>query len=182
MYTQLRDNVEYRGSLRACAAKHRAITIVELVVVVMVLSIMAAVAAPAFFESLLYHRVESAARRVKADLELARQAARQKSVSRSVTFTNTGYSLSAVVNGLDDPNSAYSVDLTAPPYELSSVVADFNNSQVVVFDGFGMPLSGGTVVLTSQGHQCTVSLDGATGEVSITSIHARGNLAEAKGL
>ena len=35
------------------------------------MGILTAVAAPTFFDSLLFHRVESAARRVKADLELA---------------------------------------------------------------------------------------------------------------
>jgi prepilin-type N-terminal cleavage/methylation domain-containing protein len=56
-----------------------AFTMVELVIVVMIISIVTAVAAPTFFESLLYHRVESAAHRLKADIELARHTARLKS-------------------------------------------------------------------------------------------------------
>ena len=47
----------------------RAFTIIELVIVVLIMSIFAAVAAPTFLDSLLFHRVESAARRVKADLD-----------------------------------------------------------------------------------------------------------------
>jgi hypothetical protein len=113
--------------------------------------------------------VESAARRVKADLDLARHTARLKSTTQSVTFTASGYSLSAAVTALDTPNQAYTVDLTAAPYEMGSVAASFGNSQTVSFDGYGVPTSGGTVVLTSQGHRYTVTLDGVTGEVSITS-------------
>jgi type II secretory pathway pseudopilin PulG len=147
---------------------------IELVIVIMVMSIMAAVAAPAFFESLLYHRVESAAHRVKADLELARNTARQKSTTQSITFTTTGYSLSGAVSGLDEPGLVYAVDLTAAPYELSQVTAKFGSSLAVSFDGYGVPTSGGTVVLDSKGHRCTVTLDAVTGEVSITSNHVRG--------
>jgi Tfp pilus assembly protein FimT len=155
------------------------VTIVELIIVVLIMGIMAAVAAPAFFESLLHHRVESAARRVKADLALARNTARLKSISQSVTFTATGYSLSAAISGLDDPDATYSVDLAAAPYELSEVTANFSNSASVSFDGYGTPTSGGTVVLTSKGHQCTLILDGVTGEVSTTSNHVRSGQAAA---
>lgn len=156
------------------AAPRRAVTIIELIVVIMVMAIMAAVAAPAFFETLLHHRVESAARRVKADLDLARHVARLKSASQSVAFTASGYSLSAAVNALDDPVQVYSVDLTAAPYELSTVTANFDNSTSVSFDGHGAPSSGGDVVLVSKGHRCTVTLDEATGEITINSQHVRG--------
>ena len=58
-----------------------AFTFIELVIVLLVMGILTAVAAPKFFDSLLFHRVESAARRVKADLELARTQARLTSAS-----------------------------------------------------------------------------------------------------
>jgi type II secretory pathway pseudopilin PulG len=146
---------------------------VELVIVIMVISIMAAAAAPTFLDSLQYHRVESAARRVKADLQLAQQMARLKSASQTVTFTGSSYTLSAGAVALDDANEAYSVDLAASPYEMNSVTAQFGISQAVTFDGYGMPSIGGTVELASHGFRCTVSLDGVTGEVWISSNHAR---------
>jgi Tfp pilus assembly protein FimT len=169
MRTRSRDCNQLGHSIRARVAERRAVTIVELVIVIMVMGIMAAVAAPAFFESLVYHRVESAARRVKADIELARHTARLKSATQSVTFTATGYSLSGAVSGLDDPGQSYAVDLTAEPYELSKVSANFNNALTVAFNGYGTPTSGGTVVLTAHQHRCTVTVDGVTGEVTITS-------------
>lgn len=149
------------------AANRRAVTLVELVIVIMVMSIMTAVAAPAFLDSLVHHRVESAARRVKADLELARHTACLTSATQSVTFTAAGYTLSAGARGVDDPNQSYTVDLTATPYDLSTVTASFGNSLVVAFDGYGTPTSGGTVILTSKGTARTVSVDGVTGQVSI---------------
>jgi Tfp pilus assembly protein FimT len=152
---------------------------VELVIVIMVMSILAAVAAPAFIESMRHHRVESAARRLKADLELTRNTARLTSSPQSLTFSGSGYYLSAAVAGLDDSNATYTVNLSAAPYEISNMTVNFNSTSTVFFDGYGTPSSGGTVVFTSGGHQCTVTLDGVTSEVSITSDHdpAPGNIA-----
>ena len=157
-----------RGAPAQC---RRAVTIIELVIVVMVMSIMAAVAMPSFLDSLLFHRVESAARRVKADIELTRHTARLTSAAQSMTFANTTYTLSAAMKALDRPGDTYFVDLAAPPYEVSSVTANFNATTAVSFDGYGSPSSGGTVVLALKGHQCTLTLNGATGEVSIASSH-----------
>jgi Tfp pilus assembly protein FimT len=148
-----------------------AVTIIELVIVVMVMSVLAAAALPAFLDSLLYHRVESAARRLKADMELARQTARLTSSAQSLTFTNSTYALSAGAKNLDDPNAVYFVDLSAAPFEMGSVTADFSGSQTVSFNGFGTPSSGGTIVLTTQGHTCTLTLNAMTGDVTITSTH-----------
>ncbi len=145
---------------------------VELVIVVLVMSILAAVATPAFLESLLFHRVESAARRLKADLELARQTARLTSAARTVAFTETGYTLSDMAS-LDDPAAPYVVNLAAPPFELDSLEADFAGNPSITFDGYGMPASDGAVVLAIKNHQCTVTLNGSTGSVTIDSLHVR---------
>ena len=174
------QNCNYLRWLHGPTANRRcAVTIVELIIVIMVMSIMAAVAAPAFFETLLHHRVESAARRVKADLELARQTARLTSAAQSLTFTGSSYSMSAAVEGLDSPSAVYAVDLAAAPYELEAAIANFDGATTVSFDGYGLPSSSGTVKLTSKGHRSTVALDGTTGEVTITSLHVRGSAAAA---
>ena len=160
---------------------HRAFTLVELLIVVLIMSIVAAAAAPAFLDSLLFHRVESAARRVKADLEMARQTARLTSAAQPVTFANSSYTVGNTTKSLDDPHAQYLVDLTAPPFELDTVAADFAGGQSVTFDGYGTPSSSGTVVLTTKNHQCTVALDGTTGEVTIASNHDRPRSADVTG-
>jgi Tfp pilus assembly protein FimT len=144
------------------------------------MGILTAVAAPTFFDSLLFHRVESAARRVKADLELARTQARLTSASQSVTFANSAYTLSNV-KSLDKPSAAYSVDLKKQPYSLDSATADFSSAATVSFDGYGTPTSGGTVVLVAKSHRCTVTLNGTTGDVTITSSHSGGRTAQIPG-
>lgn len=159
----------------------RAFTIVELTIVVLIMSIFAAVAAPAFLDSLLFHRVETAARRVKADLELTRQRARLTSAAQSITFSNSTYTIGGGAKGLDNPNAVYTVNLKNSPYLLDSATANFAGTQSVLFDGYGTPSSSGSVVLTAKMHQCTVSMDGITGVATITSNHSGGRTAQVAG-
>ncbi len=175
MFTARPKPFSSRCSQQNLALRRRAFTIVELVVVVMIMSIMAAVTAPAFFESLLHHRVESAARRLKADLDLARHTARLTSTTQTVTFTGATYTCSAGVKNLDHPGAVYAVNFLDAPYELDTVTANFAGTNSISFDGFGKPTKAGTVALILQGHSCTLTLSATTGEVTITSIHTRGN-------
>jgi hypothetical protein len=83
---------------------------------------------------------------------------------------------------LDNPNAAYSVDLKKQPYSLDSATANFSNAAAVSFDGYGTPSSGGTVVLVAKSHTCTVTLNGTTGDVTITSSHSGGRTAQVTGM
>jgi Tfp pilus assembly protein FimT len=173
----------FKCSLRkrtSASGRLRAFSIFELLIVSLIMGILAAVAAPKFYDSLLFHRVESAARRVKADLELARTQARLTSASQSITFTNSTYTLANVKN-LDKPSAVYTLDLKQQPFALDSAVANFSGASTVSFDGYGMPSSGGTVVVTAKSHQCTVTLNGTTGDVTITSSHSGGRTAQVAG-
>jgi type II secretory pathway pseudopilin PulG len=163
-----------------CSRHLCAFTIIEVVIVVLIMGILTAVATPKFFDSLLFHRVESAARRVKSDLELARTQARLTSASQSITFANSVYTLSNTTS-LDKPGAIYSVDLKKQPFSLDSATPNFSNATTISFDGYGTPSSGGTVVLVAKSHSCTVTLDGTTGNVTIASSHTGGRTAQVTG-
>jgi len=143
-------------------------TFLELVIVMLILGIMAAVAVPTFFDSLMYHRVESAARRVKADLEQLRQTARRTSRTQALTFGETSYTLPPDVPGLGQVSDSYTVDLLQSPYQLNSVSIEFSDNPTLSFDGHGMPSLGGSFVLQAGDYIRTVSLDGNTGEITIS--------------
>jgi Tfp pilus assembly protein FimT len=150
------------------------------------MAVFAAVAAPTFVDGMLFHQVETAAQRVKADLELARNTARLTSSSQRVIFTNSGYTLTSDVaanalKNVDNPNNVYAIDLTGSPYDLEEVTPNFEGSFEVTFNGFGTPFNGdgesfdeGTITLNLNSHTCTVRLDGTTGEVTITGVHPSG--------
>src|SRR5205085_2969391 len=122
-----------RNRTSACGTA-RAFSIFELIIVLLIMSILTAVAAPKFFDSLLFHRVESAARRVKTDLELAQTQARLTSASQSIAFTNSSstYTLTGT-KALDNPNAAYTVGLTKQPFSLDSATANFSGLTTITF-------------------------------------------------
>ncbi len=172
---RLRSRICTDPRSRACRS---AFSIVELTIVVMILGVLAAVAVPTFFDSLLFHQVESAARRMKSDLELARQTARLTSTTQSLSFTGPAYVLSSGIRSLDNPLDDYVVDLSAAPFYLERITADFSGDNAVSFDGYGAPTSGGTIELELKSLKCTVTLDEVTGQVTINSGHSDGRTAK----
>jgi prepilin-type N-terminal cleavage/methylation domain-containing protein len=159
-----------------------AFSLIELVIVMLITSILAAVAIPTFYDSLLFHRVESAARRVMSDLELVRQTARLTSSEQVFTVIGMTYTASAAVTDLDRPGQTYTVDLSKSPYLLDVLAATFEGFTEVRFNGYGAPSSGGTVIVQARDHQCTVTLDGITGEITINSNHTRARHAKVIGI
>jgi prepilin-type N-terminal cleavage/methylation domain-containing protein len=143
-----------------------AFTLVELIAAALILGILAAAAAPSLVSSIMYHRVESAAVRLKRDLELARQTAVSKSASFSVEFSGTTYTIPNL-DSLDHTGQTYQVDLFEPPHSVLVTSVDFGGSTSVTFNGFGMPSSSGAVVLSAGSHQRRIDLNDQ-GHVSVS--------------
>ncbi|MFO0790614.1 MAG: type II secretion system protein [Pirellulales bacterium] len=173
------DTYEATRPSRAVRRRRCAFSLIELVIVLLIISIFWAVATPTFFDSLLFHRVETAARRVKADIDSARQRARLTSTTQTITFSGATYT--STVKSIDRPAVANSVNLTKSPFLLNSATADFGGTQTLTFNGYGTPTSGGTVVLNAKSHQCTVTVDATTGIATITSNHPGGGMAQTSG-
>jgi type II secretory pathway pseudopilin PulG len=136
----------------------------------MIMGILGAIAAPTIFRTLEQQRLESAARRVKQDLEQLRQTARTMSKGETLTFTSsTAYTLSSDVQGLDHKSQTYTVDLAAAPYNVTNVsTTNLGNPATVSFTGYGTTTNSGTVVLQLGGYSRTVTLDPSTGLATIT--------------
>lgn len=118
-------------------------SLLELVFVLMLISIMAAVGLTRFSGSAGHHGLEAAAQRVIADIELARNKA--VALGRTQTVTFTAGSTSYVLDGLPDINSpgqTYATNLGAAPYECSirSLNLDGVGGLVLTFNPYGRPM------------------------------------------
>ena len=145
-----------------------AFTLIELVFVTAIIAIACAIVIPHWSNSVRNYQVTLAARRIAADLSWAQACANSTSSSVTVTFNVTAgkYQLTGIPDP-DRPNQPYAVDLTADPYRASLGSASFANATSITFNGYGTPTQGGTVIVSSGGAQRTVTLDAATGQVTI---------------
>ena len=143
-------------------------SLIELVLVLAIIGVAAGIAIPRYADSLARYHVDAAARRIVADLALARTSARSVSASRTVTFrvASGTYEMLGVAH-LDRPGSTYAVDLSAAPYGVTVVSADFAGQPEVIFDGYGVPSSGGAVSVRVGRFTKTVELDADSAEASI---------------
>jgi prepilin-type N-terminal cleavage/methylation domain-containing protein len=153
-----------RPRLRTCSA----FTLIELVFVLAIVATLAAISAPRYSTSMSNYRAEAAAQRVRADLLLAASSARTTGSSRTITFSPAAdtYSLTDLTAN-DRSGNNYLVELTKAPYSADLVSATFESGAAVVFNGFGLPDVSGQIVLQSGGVQKIITLDAATGEVTI---------------
>lgn len=137
---------------------HRAFTLIELVVVLMILGIVAGVAAPRYADAIAQTHVDAAAHRVAADIRYARSEARRTSRATTITFADAtdSYALTGVAN-LDRSTRAYQVDLSGEPYEVQMDSVDFGGGASLSFDAYGAPDAVGYVRLQRGGHRIAIT-------------------------
>ncbi len=148
--------------------RHAGFTLIDLVMTVAVIAIIAAIATPRYANALTRYRAEAAARRVVADFALARQTAKSTSSSRTVQFDVADDSyLIPNVRELNTTGTMYGVQLQDPPYQAQIVSVDLGGDWEITFDGFGIPDSGGSVIVQTGDYQYTVVVDPETGAAEI---------------
>lgn len=146
----------------------KAFSLLELVLVLAILGILAAMAVPRYGTAVARYQAEMAAKRVVADLALARARARITSTQRTVAFTPAAdqYQLPGVAD-LKNSAADYLVDLSARPYHANLLSADFGGDGTVIFDGYGAPDSSGQVIVQVGDVQKIIALDQNTGKASV---------------
>ena len=136
-------------------------TLVELMIVMVIVAMVAAIAVPRFSQASARQQLSSAADRVVADLEMARTRARAASQTVTVTFSTSSdrYQFNNV------GGEASVVELGESPYNVSIDRAVFgSNDNIASFNGYGVPASSGAVTLSLGADQVVVELK-ANGEV-----------------
>lgn len=165
--------VEPRASARAGPrrlkpAARTAFSLIELVVVVVIIGIVSAIAMPRYANALAHHRVDAAVRRIVVDLSLAQRRAKISSTSQTVEFEvgANAYRLVGMPH-LDRSSEEYAVLLSQEPYQATIVSADFGGDGQIIFDGYGVPDSGGLVIVQVGNYQKQIAVDAETGGASV---------------
>jgi Tfp pilus assembly protein FimT len=147
--------------------RRSAFALIDLVVSVLLMGVLAAVAIPRFSGAVQHHRATASARRICADIRLARNSAIASSASKRIDFdiAQSRYTLVGV-NSLDKPGADYSLQLSGGTFESTIVSANLGGDASLTFDIHGQPDSGGTIVVKAGSTQATVTVSSATGEAT----------------
>ena len=147
--------------------RRSAFSLAELICVIVIISIITAIAAPRFSNSLALQHIEAAGRRIVVDLAFAQRQAKSSNASQTVRFDPAAGTYLLI--GMPHPDHAareYGVSLQEEPYRATLVSADFGGDQEIVFDVFGVPDSGGSVVIRVGNHVRTIVVDADTGKAT----------------
>jgi type II secretion system protein H len=178
------DNGKQVDDSNVCQA---GFSLLELVLVVAIISVMAAIATPRFGAAHARYRVDLAARRIAADIAYAQMVARRNSTRQEIIFdiASDSYTLPGVAD-IDRPVTDYAVDLADTKYRVDLVSASFENADGYIstdrmsFTMWGSPQSGhpsgghpfaalvdGSVVIALGSESRTINIAPVTGTVSI---------------
>ena len=143
------------------------LSLLEVLLVLAILAVFTALAAPRYGRATGRYRADLAARRVLADLRLAQSCAKAASSSRTVSFTTATNQYQLLnIPAPDGVSGDYTVALSAEPYRASLTSVSFTGAKVT-FTGWGLPDQAGTVVLAVGGEQRTVAVDSVTGRICL---------------
>lgn len=148
----------------ASPARRRALTMIELIVMLAIIGVLAGIGLPRYGRSLAVYRAQAAAARIAADINFARTRARTSSLGQSIVFSvaQNSYKLPGVT-GLAEQGTPYQVALARDPYAAQLLSADFASATTLSFDRFGQPSAGGTVTVQSGVFTAGVIVDALTG-------------------
>lgn len=157
--------------------RHPAFTLLELLCVLIVLGVIAGIAVPRYANAIAQNRASAAVRRITSDLALAQRHAKFTGKTQTVTFdaTRDKYYI-LTIEDPDHSSLAYQVFLGDEPYNTAVVSADFDGDGDIIFDAFGVPDSGGMVVIQIGDWCKALTVAEQTGRVTVADIAPAGEV------
>lgn len=137
-----------------------------------IISVIAAIAVPRYGNAASRYAAEAAAKRIAADLDQARELAKAASASYTVNFqtATASYDFEPIGVLSTDP-AAQVVRLDREPYVVNIASVSFGGDATVVFNGYGVPDSGGTVQIKRGTREYLVTLSATTGKSVVTLVN-----------
>lgn len=151
--------------------KPRAFTLVELVIVLAIFAITAAIAVPRYQHAASRYRALTAARRLAADIDNLRQTAITKSLTHLLRAPAAGTRYQTVDKSSGwAGGSVTTINLGIEPYLAAFTTVDLGADGELVFDGFGNPDGPATFTLTSGNAAARVTVTDKSGITTVTLI------------
>ena len=152
----------FSRTTQATRSAPRGFTLVELVLVLFIIGVIAAIAMPRFAQATARQQLEAAADRVMSDIELARARALAASSTVTMTFDRDEdlYSLDAV------GGDAFTLKLNEPPYNTRIASLNFGGISTLTFNGYGIPSGSGQITVKHSNTQKIKILLSAEGQLS----------------
>jgi len=146
-------------------------TLIEMMVVIAVLAIVAAIAIPNFMTLLPGMRLNGAARQVMGDLMAARMKAVKLNKDTKVTFKDNNYEYEVWYDEDGDGNEDTS-EITTKNIQTNYHDVTFSSTGNPIFSPRGTANTGGTITLTNStnGKQKKVKVHSFTGRVKIEDV------------
>ncbi|MFP3936795.1 MAG: GspH/FimT family protein [Phycisphaerae bacterium] len=147
-------------------------SLLELIIVIIILAITAAVVVPHVVQS-ADMQATSAARMLATDLQYAQDCAITTQTPVTVTFDVAGdsYTLSNTSGTLNHPitKATYQLDFSSQSgfEQVELVSADFGGADNLTFDEVGSPDNAGSVVIHAGDFSYQITVAAATGRVSV---------------
>jgi hypothetical protein len=145
-------------------------TLAELVLAAVIIGPLPPIAIPRFRDSLAQRRADAASRGIVAHLTPAHTRPIGASAGQMATLEVAAASnLLVAPRHLDRPARKYAGSLSDDPYGAAIVTIDLGAAvpRKVVSDAYGVPDSGGTIVVEAGGNQKTMTVDPDTGRASV---------------
>lgn len=159
MQKSLRSRLQAAVPARQQGAVRAAFTLVELVVVIVIIGVLAAVAVPRYGEAMSNYRIEAAERRVHADVQMMRRWARSRGEAALIRFDTSSdtYIIDDMPGLIDRRGESYRVRLSDPPYSVRLISTTFDGDAIRI-DGRGRLIEEGDLVCRLGSRERVISI------------------------